>query len=75
MPILKSYCKDELGKRVRQFKGLPALLVMSAGGVVKRTFEQVLSNGKLRQAITRVVGKSWSLRFRLARDTVGVMVE
>jgi len=35
--------------------------------------EEVLLNGRLGKAITRVVGKPGTLRFRLARDTVGVM--
>lgn len=35
--------------------------------------EEVLLNGRLRKAIIRVVGRPGSLRFRLARDTVGVM--
>jgi len=35
--------------------------------------EEVLLNGRLGKAIARVVGKPGSLRFRLARDTVGVM--
>jgi len=35
--------------------------------------EEKLLNGRLGKAITRVVGKPGSLRFRLARDTVGVM--
>jgi len=35
--------------------------------------EDVLLNGRLGKAITRVVGKPGTLRFRLARDTVGVM--
>ena len=35
--------------------------------------EERLLNGRLGKAITRVVGKPGSLRFRLARDTVGVM--
>ena len=73
MPILKSYCEDKLWGKERQFKGLPAPLAMSAEGVVKRTFEHVLSNSKLRQAISRVVGKAGNPRFRLFRDTVGVM--
>ena len=33
-----------------------------------------LLNGRLGKAIARVVGKPGSLRFRLARDTVGAMV-
>jgi len=39
--------------------------------VVKRTFEQALSNGRLGKAIARVVGRPGSLRFRLARGTAG----
>jgi len=35
--------------------------------------EEVLLDGRLGKAITRVVGKPGTLRFRLARDTVGVM--
>ena len=35
--------------------------------------EERLLNGRLGKIITRVVGKPGSLRFRLARDTVGVM--
>ena len=40
---------------------------------VMKGIEVRLLNGKLRWAIARVVGKPGSLRFRLARDTVGVM--
>ena len=35
--------------------------------------EEALPNGRLRRAIAQVVGRSGSLRFRLARDTLGVM--
>jgi len=34
---------------------------------------EVLLGGRLGKAITRVFGRLGSLRFRLARDTVGVM--
>jgi len=37
--------------------------------------EAKILNGRLGKAIARVVGKPGSLRFRLARDTVGVMVQ
>ena len=38
-----------------------------------KLIEEVIFNGRLGKTITRVVGKRGSLRFRLARDTVGVM--
>jgi len=38
-----------------------------------KVLESKLINGRLRQTITRLIGKPGSLRFRLARDTVGVM--
>jgi len=38
-------------------------------------FEVMYLNGWLGRAVTRVVGKPGSLRFRLARDTLGVMVK
>ena len=38
-----------------------------------KLIEEVIFNGRLGKTITRVVGKPGSLRFRLARDTVGVM--
>ena len=38
-----------------------------------KPLEEALLNGRLGKAITRVVGKPGSLRFRLARHTVGVM--
>jgi len=39
------------------FKELSEPLAMSARGVVKRAFEQALSNGRLGRAIARVVGR------------------
>ena len=39
-----------------------------------KVLESKLINGRLRQTIARLIGKPGSLRFRLARDTVGVMV-
>jgi len=38
-----------------------------------KAIEEVIFNGKLGRAVARVVGRPGSLRFRLARDTVGVM--
>jgi len=38
-----------------------------------KPLEEALLNGRLGKAITRVVGKPGTLRFRLARHTVGVM--
>ena len=38
-----------------------------------KPIEEVIFNGRLGKTISRVVGKPRSLRFRLARDTVGVM--
>ena len=38
-----------------------------------KVLESKLINGRLRQTITRLIGKPGSLRFRLARDTVGVV--
>lgn len=38
-----------------------------------KTIEEVIFSGRLGRAIARVIGKPGSLRFRLARDTVGVM--
>jgi len=40
-----------------------------------KTPGEALLNGRLRKTITRVIGKPGSLRFRLAWDTVGVMVK
>ena len=39
-----------------------------------KVIEEVIFNGRLGRAIGREVGKPGSLRLRLARDTVGVMV-
>ena len=40
-----------------------------------KVLEEGLLNSKLRRTIARVIGKPGTLRFRLARDTVGVMVK
>ncbi|HID56749.1 TPA: hypothetical protein EYP37_09495 [Candidatus Poribacteria bacterium] len=39
-----------------------------------KALEEVLLNGRLGRVVTRAIGKPGSLRFRLARDTAGVMV-
>ena len=39
-----------------------------------KALEKGFLNGKLGKAITRLVGRPGSLRFRLARDTMGVMM-
>ena len=38
-----------------------------------KTVEDALFNGRLGKMTTRLMGRPGSLRFRLARDTVGVM--
>lgn len=50
------------------FKKLSEHLAATAGGFMKKTFEQVVSNGQLGRAIVRVIGKP---TFRLARDAAG----
>ena len=39
-----------------------------------KTIENALFKGRLGGVTTRLVGKPGSLRFRLARDTAGVMI-
>lgn len=41
---------------------------------IMRSLEEALFNGRLGKGIAGLVGKPGSLKFRLARDTLGVMV-
>ena len=42
--------------------------------MVMKGLEEALFNGRLGRAVTRVIGRPGSLRLRLARDTLGVMI-